>query len=962
MSDAPTEQQRKAIEAPLGPVLVVAGPGAGKTYCLIGRIRHLIERHGIAPQRICAITFTNKAAEEIRTRLRATLGTGPTDRPGGTIHALCLSILREYPAQVGLRAGFGVADDDRQRRVLKRLRVGIERQGKLLERFGHHRLAGRPLASGELELYREYIKALRARNMVDFDDLVALAAELFRTDEDIARTIRRRWDYVLVDEFQDLNFAQYGLLRSLVAEHGNLFGVGDDEQSIFSWAGADAGILARFRDDYGLGEPIVLDQNRRCSVAIFDAARRLISNNPARFKKSIEAIRISPFEVEARVFPDEHAEAEWLISDLLADRAREGLEWGEYAILYRRHEQGQLLEGRLIQERVPCRFARGQGLMDDEVVTYVLASLRVVRSPGDPDAIDALAEKALPKTLLQEVRAAAGAGDDLVAALRQFARSRHKSEAAAKQAWRFVFQVENLRAMERSHSSVEGMVAELLSQRIGPARNPLEEHYQELSDPLAYLGAKDLAERLRAATVAGRRVWVEPHCGVDIAVVGLLRKGGVPNASRLSPGDTPSDGDLVLKASDARQGRWPMLVFKALQVLHRPAADSLRDFVTFDLETTGLDVATCEIVEIAAVRVRDARIVGQFRSLVRCVGPIDPRATEIHGYAEADLRDAPALGEAWARFREFVGRDLLVAHNGQSYDVPVLRRVAEPYGGTDDLVFYDTLPLAKSLSDESAKLPDLARRFNVEIGRAHHAEDDALMLAQIFPHLKTQELIRARKSAQVGLLDFLGLGLALDRTSAATDEERLLTDLARPYTLGRYSDCLDFYVAEVEAGAAGAPTLTVVIDRLGGQALMDRIRVERSPSERYPVAAARLEMLLAASEGTSLTEKIDDVLYRASLSTSAGVEVDPKRLNLLTLHSTKGLEFSRVYIVGVEDQQMPGWKAIQEGLDDEIQEARRLLYVGMTRAKDRLVLTRTERRSGRASGGSLFLLEAGLLG
>lgn len=961
MSDGPSAQQRKAIEAPLGPVLVIAGPGAGKTYCLIGRIRYLVEHFAIPPGRICAVTFTNKAAEEIASRLKASLGLAGGELTGGTIHALCLSILREFPEEAGLRPGFGVADEDYQRRVLRRLRVPLKRHTQLLGSFARHRLQGAKLTGGDLGIYGRYSGVLRERNLVDFDGLVSLTERLLRTQETVARTLRGRWDYVLVDEFQDLNAAQYGILQSLIADHRNLFGVGDDEQSIFSWAGADPDILSRFREDFGIGEPVVLDHNRRCSVQIFEAARRLIANNTSRFTKIIEASRASPFDVETRTFPDEHAEAEWLIRDLLDSQASGGPGWGECAVLYRRHSDGQLLEGRLLREGVPCRLARGQALMDDDVIAYVIDSLKVARSPNDPEALDALAERALPLSLLQEVRAGMRPGDDLVAALRLFARQRHKGEADAKKAWRFVFQVENLRAMERSHGSVESMVAELLSQRVGPARNPLEERYQELTDPTAYPGARALAERLRGAVVAGSRVWLEAHGGVEIALLGMLRGGGVAAASRLQPGDQPGAADLVLGAGDARNGWRPLLLFKALQLLHPPAPrDELRDYVTFDLETTGLDVGACEIIEIAAVRVRGGRVVDRFSSLVSCTGPISAGARAAHGYSEADLREAPRFGEIWPRFREFVGRDVLVAHNGQTFDVPVLRRAAAPLGGVDDLVFYDTLPLSRSLIEESSKLADLARRFGVDVGRSHHALDDALMLAALLPHLKTLEAIRARKAGQVHLLDFLGLSLALDPAPNPTTEERALADLCRPYTLGRYSDCLEFYAAELGPGLQGAPSLDEVIERLGGRALMDRIRVERSPADRYPAAAARLGHLMEASRGETLPDRIDDMLGRAMLSKSGGVETDPHRLNLLTLHSTKGLEFSRVYIIGVEDQRMPGGREIQEGLESEIQEARRLLYVGMTRAKDRLVLTRAERREGMPSGGALFLMEAGL--
>jgi superfamily I DNA/RNA helicase/DNA polymerase III epsilon subunit-like protein len=957
----PTVQQRKAIEAPLGPVLVLAGPGAGKTWCLIERVRHLITRLGIRPDRICAVTFTNKAAEEIAHRLNACLGSDGGALTRGTIHSLCLSLLREFPSEAGLAPGFGIADEDYQRGVLRRLRVPDKRQGQVLGVFSRHRLQGYVPTGGDLDLYREYADILRSRNVVDFDDLVCLTECLLRTKDPVARSVRSRWDYVLVDEFQDLNFAQYGILRSLVADHRNLFGVGDDEQSIFSWTGADPRIVERFRDDFGIIEPIVLDQNRRCSTQIFDAARRLIALNTKLFTKDIQAFRDSPYDVEVRVFPDEEAEADWLVRDLLADRQR-GTHWGDYGILYRSHKIGEVLEGRFLRLNVPCRLARGQALLDNKVVAYVINSLRVVRAPDDPNLVDVLAHQLLPKALLQDVITAAPAGTDIVNALRRYGKARHKGDPGAKKAWRFVYHVENLRAMPRSHGSIESIVTELLSQRVGPARNPLEERYHDLSDPLAYPGARALAERLRQALETGCQVWLEPHRGAEIALLGMLRAGGVAGAARRRPGDLPGPGDLVLRAEDAAGESWTLLVFKALQLLHAPPQrDPLQDFVAFDLETTELDRDDCEVVDIAAVRVRAGKVVDQFQSLVRCNRPISAGASAAHGYADADLVGQPTFDDVWPLFRQFVGNDLMVAHNGVQYDVPILRRLSAPFGGVDDLVFYDTLPLCRSLSDQSAKLSDLALKYNLDTGHSHHALDDSLVLARLLPHLRALEATRNRKAAQVHLLDFLGLGLALEPTPRVhASEVHLLVELSRPYALGRYSDCLELYAGELASGVPDAPSLDEVIERLGGQALMERLRRERSPADRYPAAMARLQSLMDASRGETLAERLDDLLGMALLSSSVEVDKDPHRVNLLTLHSTKGLEFSRVYIVGVEDQQIPGWKTLQDNVLQEMEEARRLLYVGMTRAMDRLVLTRTEHRNGKPSGGDLFILEAGL--
>jgi ATP-dependent DNA helicase Rep len=252
-------------------------------------------------------------------------------------------------------------------------------------------------------------------------------------------------------------------------------------------------------------------------------------------------------------------------------------------------------------------------------------------------------------------------------------------------------------------------------------------------------------------------------------------------------------------------------------------------------------------------------------------------------------------------------------------------------------------------------------RFEVPLARAHHALDDALALAGVLTHLEQLKLIRTRKAAVVQVLGFLGMALALDQAPAATPEERLLRELALPHALGRYGDCLERYAAEIEAGAPNAPPLEELIERLGGRRIMERLRAERTPAERYPEAVARLSALVESSQGPTLRNRIDSLLDRVALSSSEGVETNPARVSLLTLHSTKGLEFSRVYVVGVEDNQMPGWHQLEENREQEIQEARRLLYVGMTRAKDRLVLTRTERRGGRLSGGDLFLRDAGLV-
>ncbi|HZF17362.1 MAG TPA: UvrD-helicase domain-containing protein [Steroidobacteraceae bacterium] len=928
----PLPAQRRAIEAPMGPVLVVAGPGAGKTFCLIARIQHLIAG-GIDPHRICAVTFTNRAAEEIASRLKQTLGERAEAITRGTIHALCLSLLRDHVDAAGLKKGFGVADELYQSVVLGRLRVPLERRGGILNRFGRHRLQGYKLQPDEARLFREYCAWLAHRNMVDFDELITKA-------EPLADLIADRWDYLLVDEFQDVNDVQYSLLKRIAAPHGNFFAVGDDEQSIFTWTGADPYVLVRFRRDYEIVEPIILDKNCRCSRQIFQTARRVLAQNPQLFQKQLTADRESAHEVCAYAFHDEEEEASWLLEDLVTDRGSEGFGWGDYAILYRKHKVGEYLEGRLLRAGIPCRLARGRSLMEDSVIGYVMTALRVVRNPADPAALHAFAQSVLSQHFLQEVEAAIGSGDFLVN-VRALAQRRPKHDPDTKKLWRLVFQIENLRSLPRSHGTLSAVIDEILSQSVGPFKNVLEERHDELSDPAELPEARRVADEIEGA----QEISFAPKGGVEIALRGMLGAAGYRRLPS-TPTGTVIDADALT-------------VFKALQLLNsKDIGTPLERYVTFDFETTDDDVATCGVVEIGAARVVGGEIVARFHALVNPFRPISAKATQIHGYTDADVAAAPPFAAVFPQFHAFVGSDVLIAHNGHHFDIPVLQRLGAGQPGVDTLAFYDTLLLARSLSRVGASQADLAHRFGIDCGRAHHALDDAVTLAQVYRELEKQRAVRARKAVLANVLDYLGLALALE-DGPKSGERANLFNTARFQTLGRYSDALEFYAMERERRGSTAPTVDEVIQRLGGRALMTKLRAEPDPAQRYPAALARLRALMDDG-GANLEDSISRLLERVALSKSEGDAAAPDRVNLLTLHSTKGLEFSRVYIVGVEDYEIPGYQATTNNIKDEIEEARRLLYVGMTRARERLILTHCERRSGRDAGGAMFLEEMGL--
>jgi DNA polymerase III epsilon subunit family exonuclease len=968
MGLVPTPRQRAAIEAPLGPVLVVAGPGAGKTFCLIERIRYLTLELGLAPERICAVTFTNKAAEEIAHRLEQALGEAAHRVTRGTLHALCVSLLRQHGGVLRLRPGFGIADEEYQKLVLRRLGVDERRWGQLLGLFGRCRLRGYSLTEGDEALLGRYRAWLAKRDLLDFDELILRTAELLQDHPGVAGEIAARWDYLLVDEFQDLNPRQYEILRALAGPHRNVFAVGDDEQSIYAWAGADPEVLRRFARDFGIGEPIVLDENHRTPEEVFVLARRLLGSNPPLFAKAIRACRASGHEVVVRGFPTEREETAWLLADLAADRERSGLAWGDYAVLYRRHDIGNALEGALAAAGIPCRLARGRALQDDRVVQFLVAALRLIQAPDDPLGVERLAALVLDPALVGRIRAERRPGEEFAAALKRFARSLPRGAPERKGVWRTVYTVENLAGLAARHTDLASLVEEILSRRVGPYRTPLEDRQDDLSDPRDLPAANALAAELAGALHGRRRVWLPALGGVEIALRGMLLGAGVTTADYLGTREgresgRPGAGDLVLDPwSGGGTGGLPLslLVFKALQLVHAArAGQGFREFVAFDLETTGLDVEQCEIVEIAAVRVRDGAIVDEFHSLVRPRVPVHPEATRRHGYSEADLAEQPRFEQVWPRFRAFVGGDVLVAHNGHAFDVPVLRRMAAGLGGADGLTFFDTLPLARAVEPGSARLEALAERFGVPLARAHHALDDARALAGVTLELERRRAVIGRKTCLANLLDYLALGLALEGRERFTEEAAVIFGAARGYALSRSSECLTYYEQERGFAPGAAPALAEVIERLGGAALLERIRADRRAADRYPSTLTRLQPFLQAGRAPTLGESIRRFLDRLALTTSEGVEADRHRVNLLTLHSTKGLEFSRVYLIGVEDRQLPGKRALEEHRTEEIEEARRLLYVGMTRARERLVLTHVEERNGWRWGGTQFLREMG---
>ncbi len=388
--------QREAVAAVEGPVLILAGAGSGKTRVITHRIAHLVLELGVESERILAVTFTNKAAEEMRSRAGRLLEGLPMRATIATFHSLCVRLLRREAAAAGLPPGFLIYDEDDQLASVKEAMRALDLSEKLhpprrlLSRISAMKNAGRRreedddgIGASLTERVKErYDAILAAAGALDFDDLLLRAQALLASDEAVRDTWQRRYPYVLVDEYQDTNRAQYELVRLLAGPGGNLTVVGDEDQSIYSWRGADIENILDFERDFPGARVFRLEDNYRSSQAILDVASALVARNVRRKGKTLRAVRPGGEPVRVHEAVDEFEEAAWVVERTARLRGR-----GRVAVLMRMNAQSRLVEEGLLRARIPYLVLGGVGFYERKEVKDVLAYLRLVLSPKDAIAL-----------------------------------------------------------------------------------------------------------------------------------------------------------------------------------------------------------------------------------------------------------------------------------------------------------------------------------------------------------------------------------------------------------------------------------------------------------------------------------------------------------------------------------------------------------------------------------------------
>ena len=397
-------QQKEAVTAGNGPVLVVAGPGSGKTRVLTQRIAYLIAVEGVRPWQILAVTFTNKAAKEMQERVKRLLPDQAIEGIMlGTFHSICARILRREAEHLPIESNFVIFDSDDQERIVKSVIREMNINEKLYRPASVHAAISR--AKNELiradnyptttykdevvkRVYAEYQKRLIASNAVDFDDLLVYTARLLEELPAVRDKYATRFRHVLVDEFQDTNLAQYSLVQQLASFNKNIFCVGDPDQSIYAWRGADWRNIQRFEQDFPDAHTILLEQNYRSRQNILDAAMGVINPAKNRKKKKLFTDRGAGDKIFFYEAPDDYAEAAFVVDSIAQLVASRQYEPGDCAVMYRTNAMSRLLEEAFLQARLPYRLVGAQRFYGRREVKDLISFLRLVHNPADEASLD----------------------------------------------------------------------------------------------------------------------------------------------------------------------------------------------------------------------------------------------------------------------------------------------------------------------------------------------------------------------------------------------------------------------------------------------------------------------------------------------------------------------------------------------------------------------------------------------
>lgn len=400
------DMQQMAVFHTEGPLLILAGAGSGKTRVLTHRIAYLMEEKHVSPYNIMAITFTNKAAAEMRNRVNKIVGFGAEQVWVSTFHSACVRILRRYIDRIGYSTDFTIYDTDDQKRLMKNVIKDLNLDSKIYKENGMLNkisdFKNKLMTTGDVasmarsdfkmlnvsKIYDNYQEALKKNNALDFDDLIMKTVQLFTKCPEVLESYQDRLQYIMVDEYQDTNAAQFAFVKLLAKKHQNLCVVGDDDQSIYKFRGADITNILQFEKYFPNARVIKLEQNYRSTKNILEAANAVIHNNEGRKDKTLWSDNEKGDKIDLYQAEDGYSEAEMVASTIKEDVDNGRSDYSDYAILYRTNNQSRVLEEKLMMKNIPYKIIGGQNFYQRKEIKDIIAYLRVISNPTDDIAVE----------------------------------------------------------------------------------------------------------------------------------------------------------------------------------------------------------------------------------------------------------------------------------------------------------------------------------------------------------------------------------------------------------------------------------------------------------------------------------------------------------------------------------------------------------------------------------------------
>jgi DNA helicase II / ATP-dependent DNA helicase PcrA len=462
-------QQAKAVQHTEGPLLIMAGAGSGKTRVLTHRIAYLLQEKGVAPYNILAITFTNKAAREMKERVHRLIGNEGNEIWISTFHSLCVKILRRDIDRIGIDRNFTILDTTDQlsviKQALKELNIDPKKwdprtilgkissaKNQLIDFQEYKKMTSGNFYEAKIaEVYEVYQKTLRRNNALDFDDLIMQTIQLFNRVEEVLHYYQRRFQYIHVDEYQDTNHAQYKLVKMLADRYENICVVGDSDQSIYRWRGADIGNILSFEEDYPNAKVILLEQNYRSTKRILQAANHVIEKNISRKPKKLWTENAEGEKIQFYLASNEKDEAIYVVNKIESLRKEENLQYRDIAILYRTNAQSRAIEDVLVKSNIPYQIVGGMKFYDRKEIKDLLAYLRLVANPTDDISFQRVInepKRGIGKTSLENLIDYAQARDISLYDAAFEVESANISKKAAKAIYEFREMIENLWKMQ----------------------------------------------------------------------------------------------------------------------------------------------------------------------------------------------------------------------------------------------------------------------------------------------------------------------------------------------------------------------------------------------------------------------------------------------------------------------------------------------------------------------------------